>query len=113
MQEVKFSQDDLAINRVWAALGYLVFFIPLIRNKRSELCRFCANEGLILFIVEIVIAAVFSVFGGIPLIGWLFKLIGRLLRLAVSLFGLLLTVQLMANDKAYEVPVIGYIRLIR
>ena len=113
MKEVKFSQEDMAANRTWAALGYLLFFIPLIRDRRSELCRFCANEGLLLLIVEIIIAVVFSIFGGIPLIGWLFKLVGRLLRLGVTLFGLLLTIQLTAFDKAYEVPFFGHIRMIR
>ena len=113
MQEVNFSQEDVAANRVWAALGYLVFFIPLIKDRKSPLCRFCANEGLLLLIIEIIVSVVFSIFGGIPLIGWLFKLVGRLLRLGVTLFGLLLTIQLMAYDRAYEVPFIGQIRLIR
>ena len=113
MLEVRFSQEDMAANRVWAALGYLVFFVPLIKDRRSELNRFCANEGLILLIVEIIVSVVFSIFGGIPLIGWLFRLVGRLLRLGVILFGLLLTIQLMAYDRAYEIPFIGQIRLIR
>ena len=113
MNQVEFSREDVEAHRVWAALGYLLFFIPLIKNRKSELCRFCANEGLILLIVEVIISILFSIFAGIPLIGWLFKLVGRLLRLGVSLFGLLLTVELMANDKAFELPFIGHIRLIR
>ena len=113
MNEVEFSPSDVAENRVWAALGYLVFFIPLIKNKQSELCRFTANQGLLLLIVEVILILLFGVFAGIPLIGWLFRLVGRLLVLAVELFGLLLTIQLMANDRAYEVPFIGHIRLIR
>ena len=113
MLEVEFAHEDVAENRVWAALGYLVFFIPLIKNRKSPLCRFCASEGLILLIIEIIVGALFGIFAGIPLIGWLFRLVGRLLVLAVALFGLLLMIQLMANDRAYEVPFIGHIRLIR
>ena len=33
MDGKNFSAEDLARNRTWAALGYLVFFIPLIKCK--------------------------------------------------------------------------------
>ena len=113
MNEVEFSPSDVAENRVWAALGYLVFFIPLIKNKQSELCRFTANQGLLLLIVEVILILLFGVFAGIPLIGWLFRLIGGLVELGVGLVGLLLLVQLLAYDRAYELPFIGHIRMIR
>ena len=33
MEDRNFSTEDLARNRTWAALGYLLFFIPLIKCK--------------------------------------------------------------------------------
>ena len=113
MNQVEFSPSDVKENRVWAALGYLVFFIPLIKNRQSELCRFTANQGLLLLIVEIILMLLFGIFAGIPLVGWLFRLVGGLIQLAVALAGLLLLVQLMAYDRAYELPFIGHIRMIR
>ena len=113
MDDRNFSTEDMARNRVWAALGYLVFFIPLIKCKRSPLGRYCANQGLLLLIVAVIVRILFGIFGGVPLIGWVFLLIGRLLCLALALIGLLCLIQLMSNDRVCELPVIGGIRLIR
>ncbi|MGN1005755.1 MAG: hypothetical protein ACI4O8_04495, partial [Aristaeellaceae bacterium] len=78
MEDRNFSTEDLAANRVWAALGYLLFFIPLIKCGRSPLGRYCANQGLLLLIVIAIVRILFGIFGGIPIIGWLFLLVGRL-----------------------------------
>ena len=37
MDDRNFSQEDMARNRTWAALGYIVFFIPLIKCSASPL----------------------------------------------------------------------------
>ena len=113
MEDRNFSTEDLAANRVWAALGYLLFFIPLIKCRRSPLGRYCANQGLLLLIVIAIVRILFGIFGGIPIIGWLFLLVGRLACLALALLGLLCLIQLMSNDRVCELPVIGGIRLIR
>ena len=88
MEDRNFSTEDLARNRTWAALGYLLFFIPLIKCKHSPLGRYCANQGLLLLIVIAIVRILFGIFGGIPIIGWLFLLVGRLACLAVALVGL-------------------------
>jgi len=108
-----FSSEDLARNRTWAALGYLVFFIPLIKCKKSPLGKYCANQGLLLAIVHVLVQAVFNVFGRIPLVGWIFDLIGGLAGVALLVVGLLCMVQLMSNDRICEIPYIGHLRLIR
>lgn len=113
MDDRNFTTEDLARNRVWAALGYLVFFIPLIKSRRSLLGRYCANQGLLLLIVGVIVRVLFGIFGGVPLIGWVFLLVGRLLCLVLALIGLLCLIQLMSNDRVCELPVIGGIRLIR
>ena len=113
MNDRRFSSEDLAANRVWAALGYIVFFIPLIKSKHSSLGRYCANQGLLLWIVGALLRIFFGIFGDVPLIGWLFLLIGRLACLALLIIGLMCMVQLLNNDRVTELPYIGKIRLIK
>lgn len=113
MDDRNFSQEDLARNRTWAALGYLVFFLPLIKCKSSPLGKYCANQGLLLLIVQVLVRALFAVLGDIPLVGWLFRLIGGLAGVALLIVGLLCMAQLMSNDRVCELPFIGHIRLLR
>ena len=113
MDDRNFTTEDVARNRVWAALGYLVFFIPLIKCKNSPLGKYCANQGLLLLIVHVLVRALFSIFGGIPLIGWLFDLVGGLCGFALLLVGLLCLVQLLSNDRVCQLPFIGELRLIK
>lgn len=89
MDDRNFSQEDLARNRTWAALGYLVFFLPLIQCKSSPLGRYCANQGLLLLIVQVLLRLLFGVLGDIPLVGWVFSLIGGLAGVALLIVGVL------------------------
>ena len=113
MDDRNFTTEDIARNRIWAALGYLVFFIPLIKCKHSPLGRHCANQGLLLLIVHVLVRILFGIFGGIPLVGWLFDLIGGLCSFALLIVGLLCLVQLLSNDRVCSLPFIGEIQLIR
>lgn len=113
MNDNYFTTEDIARNRTWAGLGYLVFFLPLIKCKNSPLGRHCANQGLLLWIVHALLSALFGVLGRIPLLGWLFDLVGGLCGLGLLVIGLLCMVQLMSNDRVCELPFIGHIRLIR
>jgi len=113
MNEKHFSTEDLARNRTWAALGYLVFFLPLIKCKNSPLGRHCANQGLLLTIVHLLLSALFGVLGEIPLLGWIFDLAGGLCGFALLVLAVLCLAQLLSNDRVCELPFIGHIRLIR
>ena len=107
-----FSREDLQKNKMLSAVGYVVFFVPLICCRDSKLGKYCANQGLLILIVQILLALLFGILGGIPLLGWVFLLVGRLARLAVLVISLLCMVQLMTNDRVIELPYIGYIRII-
>ncbi len=113
MNDRQFSSEDMAANRTWAALGYTVFFIPLIKCRYSPLGRHCANQGLLLLIAGVLLRILFGIFGDIPLVGWLFLLIGRLGCLTLLIIGLLCMVQLLSNDRVTELPYIGKIRMIK
>ena len=113
MSTSAYSQSDLQENRVWAGIGYLLFFVPLLKDRKSKICRFCANQGLLLTIVETVLSILFSIFEDIPLVGWVFGVASGLMRLALFLLGLFLLIQTIWFGRTYELPIIGHIRLIR
>lgn len=108
----EFTSEDMQQNRTTAALGYLVFFIPLLKCPNSKLGRYCANQGLILLVVIVLVRILFEIFSIVPWIGWLFTLVGGLTSLAGVLAGLLCFVQLMTNDRVIELPYIGGFRLL-
>lgn len=109
----EFSKTDLEANRFKAGLGYFVFFLPLLLCRDSKLGRHCANQGLLLWIASILIGLLLGIFTGIPLLGWVFRLAGRLIRFVLFVVALLCFLQLMTNDRAPEIPFIGIYRIIR
>ena len=112
MDEREFTPEDLEKNRALAAAGYVVVFVPLIWCRHSKLGRYCANQGLLLMLVQLIVSALFRILGGIPLLGWLFGIVGGLVGLALFVVSLLCAAQLITNGRAIELPFIGYLRLI-
>ena len=108
----EFSPQDIKENKAIAAWGYVIFFLPLILRSESRLCRYCANQGLLIMIVHLLIAILFNILGGIPLLGWLLTIIGKLAGLAILIGSLLMTAQASTNERFIELPYIGFIRLI-
>jgi len=108
----EFTDIDMKENKFFAAMGYLVFFVPLIWRKESKLGRYCANQGLLIMIVQLLLAILFNILGAIPLLGWLFLLAGRLAGLGMLVVSILCMVQLMTNDRVIELPYIGFFRLL-
>ena len=99
-------------NRAAAALGYVVFFLPLIRCGDSKLGRYCANQGLILLVLTVLVNLLCSIFSVIPAIGWIFTLIGGLIGFALLCVGVLCFAQLMTNGRVIELPYVGGFRLL-
>ncbi|MBQ8088058.1 MAG: hypothetical protein IJ234_06505 [Clostridia bacterium] len=108
----EFAPEDLKKNKTMAGLGYIVFFVPLITCKDSKLGRYCANQGLLLLVLIVLASMLFGVLAGIPLLGWIFRLVGGLVNLALFIVGILCYVQLMTNDRVVELPYIGGFRLL-
>lgn len=107
-----FSAQDLKENKIKAGLGYLVFFLPLVLCKDSKLGRHCANQGLLLLIVNVVVNLLLGIFTGIPLLGWAFVLAQKLASFVLVLVGLLCFLNLTTNERAAEIPFIGSFRII-
>ena len=87
MNYVYFDKKDMDKNHVKAALGCVLFPLPLLLCRDSKLGRFCANQGLLLLIaylaVKLAFAVVNALLGWIPLIGPLARLCGALALMIV------------------------------
>lgn len=108
----EFSMEDMEQNKYKAGLGYFVFFLPLILCKDSKLGKHCANQGLLLMIASILVSVLIGIFSCIPLIGWIFTIVGRLARFGLFVVALLCFLQLISSERAVEIPYIGSFRLI-
>lgn len=107
-----FTQEDLQQNRTMAALGYIVFFLPLIKCGKSKVGRYCANQGLILLVLMVLVRVLFNIFGAVPFIGWLFELAGGLACFALFCLGLVCFVLMMTDGKVTELPYVGGFKLL-
>lgn len=92
---------------IYAALAYILFFIPLIVDKDSEYGKFHANQGLNLLLLGIAV----SVLGAlIPFIGWfIISPVGGLLVLVLAIMGIINAL----NGEEKELPIIGKYRLLK
>ena len=99
-----FTQEDIDKNKTYAALAYLIFFIPLLAAKDSAFGKFHANQGLVLLIVAIISQLLYI----IPIIGWI---AAPILGIAVFVFAIMGIINAI-NGNAKELPLIGGINLI-
>lgn len=107
----EFDSRDIADNKVMAILAYIgiLFLIPLLAAQNSGFARFHTNQGLILFLAEVVLSAASGILGLIPFVGWIVSGAVGVLCLALMIIGIVNA----ANGKAKELPLIGGFRLIK
>jgi uncharacterized membrane protein len=88
------DKQDIEQNKVLAAVGYLgiLFLIPLLAAKQSKFAQFHAKQGLVLFVVEVIL-------GFVPFLGWALELV----LLVVSIYGLVQALQ----GQWWELPYLG------
>ena len=102
---------DITDNKVMAVLAYIgiLFLIPLLAAPNSRFARFHANQGLVLFLAEVVLGAAGGVLGLIPFVGWIISSAIGIVCLAFMIIGIVNA----ANGKAKELPLIGSFKLIK
>lgn len=107
-----YEKEDIEKNKVMAVLSYfgLLVLIPIFAAKDSKFAKFHANQGLVLFIVEIIINAAIGILKRIMLRG-LFGFIGSLLDLVLLVVAIIGIVNA-AQGKAKELPVIGKFKIL-
>ena len=108
-----FDPRDIEDNKVISLFSYLgiLFLIPLLAAKNSKYARFHVNQGIVLFIFDIVFGAIGGMCVGllalIPVVG---AIIGGLVSTGVSVLILVFVILGICNaltGKAKRLPLIG------
>ena len=105
------SQEDINANKGMSVLSYIgiLFLIPMLAKKDSAYCRFHANQGLVLFIIEIVCSLVFGILGAfLPIL----TTIGSIFSLVLFIFAIIGIVNA-ATGKVKGLPLKGGITLLK
>ena len=117
----EFDPNDIAQNKGMALLSYLslLFLIPLLACPNSRYARFHANQGLVLFLAEVILGVASGIVSLILRMAFYFSPVGSvlvgLISFAVAVVILIMVVLGLinaANGKAKELPVIGKIKLV-
>lgn len=98
--------EDIEKNKIYAVLAYINFLvlIPIFFAKESKFAKFHANQGLVLFILEIIAIPVL----GIIFKGWILGIISAICLVFVVM-GIIYAIQ----GKAKELPVIGNFKILK
>ena len=110
----EFDQADMEKNKVMSILAYigLLWLIPFFAAKDSKYARFNTNQGLLLFLVELVSSIVETVLGGIPVLGIIISIVCFVIGIVCLVYAILGIVNV-CKGKAKEIPFIGHFTLIR
>lgn len=90
------------------ALAYVIFFIPLIVRPSSAFGRYHANQGLILFMIEILAWLSGSLLVFIPGTGFLIKALLNIVAISFFVIGVVNA----SKGEKRPLPVVGGLRLI-
>ena len=107
--EVNLQPDpaDVEKNKMMGILAYIIFFIPLLAAKESKFAMYHANQGLVLFLLGVVVSIVGSI---IPFLGWFIILpIGSLLVIVLAIIGIINA----SKGEMKPLPVVGKISIIK
>ena len=94
--------EDIKKNKIYAVLAYvgILVVIPIFFAKESKFAKFHANQGLILFLIELVV--------GLFLKKWILGIIEAVVFI-FAVMGIVYAIQ----GKAKELPVIGNIKILK
>lgn len=99
--------------KVYGILAYIgiLFIVPLAAGK-TEFSKFHANQGIVLFIAEVVLGIVCGIISAIPFVGIVGGILSGLISLA-SLVFMILGIVSAAQGEMKPLPVIGGIRILK
>ncbi len=107
----EFDPADIQNNKIMAVLAYIgiLFLVPLLAAKDSKFARFHVNQGLVLFLADIIVGIASGILVWIPIIGWLISLV---LSIALFVF-MIIGIVNAAQGQAKELPLIGSIKIVQ
>ncbi len=73
----------------WLSYFGILFLVPLLAKKDNAFCMHHAKQGIVYFIIEIVLYILFI----IPFIGWIIGVLGLLFMAVMSIIGLIQALQ--------------------
>ena len=120
-EKIVFNTEDVNSNKVFGILAYIgiLFLVPLFAAKDSQYARFHTNQGLVLFIAEVILNIAAKIVIGIfsvASLGLLAVPISIVLNLVVWAFSvgfMILGIVNACSGEAKELPVIGKITILR
>lgn len=111
--KLTFELTDVIANKGMAALGYVLFFLPLITCRDSRIGRFCANQGLLLLLAYVAARIVLGMFSWLLIFDFIYELAVSLLGIAALALGVFMAWRLRKHDEITRLPFIGKYTLIK
>ena len=113
----EYTQEDINNNKIMAILAYIIFLVPLFAAKDSKFARFHTNQGLVLFICDIVVMIVLGIVTAIiafipfvgPILSGIIWAVIPIVLLVFAILGIVNAVQ----GKAKELPIIGKFKILK
>ncbi len=117
-ENIVFNSEDVENNKVMGILAYfgILFLIPLLAAKDSQYARFHTNQGIVLFIFDIVMWIIslvvnfvitFASLGILSFVGTIISNLLGLLCLALIIVGIVNA----CSGEPKKLPIIGNITL--
>ena len=73
---------------------------------------FHCNQGIVLALAEVILSFAVRIFGRLPLVGWIIRLVGGLGGLALFVFAIMGIINAI-NGKAKELPLVGGFQILK
>lgn len=107
----QFDSKDVEDNKIISLFSYLgiLFLIPMIAANQSKFAKFHVNQGIVLFIADLVLGVLMRIFGwtfGLIGLGWIAAIVNSALGVVILVFVILGIVNAV-QGKAKRLPVIG------
>ena len=112
----EFDAKDIEENKAFGILAYLsiLVLIPLLAAPKSKFARYHTNQGLVLFIAELIAwipqIILSAIFGGVPVVYIIVNIIFSLIDLCFLILAILGIVNA-CQGKAKELPILGKFKL--
>lgn len=107
----EYDPADIEANKVLSLLSYLgiLWLIPLLAAPKSRFARFHVNQGLTLWIANLIVGVATPVLAVIPILGWIAAFVLGIITLALMIIGIVNAVQ----GRAKQLPIIGKFMLLK
>jgi uncharacterized membrane protein len=106
-KKAKAVEKDNSDSKLFAFLGIFLtvigYIIVMLARKEDKYAMYYAKQGLVLFIVCIIIGIAGAIVGWIPLIGSIIKLVLNAVTFALWIVGIIYSL----SGEEKEVPIIG------